>query len=133
MKLDEDQVRRIVGDLVRSGIDAIAILFLHSYRNPVHEQRVKQIVQEMHPGLFVSASHELSQEYREFERSSTVAANAYVGPRVRDYLSVMNDASAARRISTARSSSCNRAAGCSTSTKRATPAFACWNPAPPRA
>jgi N-methylhydantoinase A len=90
MKLDEEQVRRIVEDLVKSGIDAIAILFLHSYRNPVHEQRVKQIVQEMHPGLFVSASHELSQEYREFERSSTVAANAYVGPRVRNYLSVMN-------------------------------------------
>ena len=44
----------------------------------------------MYPGLFVSASHELSQEYREFERSSTVAANAYVGPRVRNYLSGMN-------------------------------------------
>ncbi len=88
--LDEDEVRRIVGDLIKSGIDAIAILFLHSYRNPSHEQRVKAIVQEMAPGLFVSASHELSQEYREFERSSTVAANAYVGPRVRDYLSVMN-------------------------------------------
>ncbi len=88
--LDEDQVRRVVGDLIKSGIDAIAILFLHSYRNPQHEQRAKEIVQEMAPGLFVSASHELSQEYREFERSSTVAANAYVGPRVRDYLSVMN-------------------------------------------
>jgi N-methylhydantoinase A len=90
IKLDEDQVRRIADDLVRSGIDAIAILFLHSYRNPVHERRVKEIVQQAHPGLFVSASHELSQEYREFERSSTVAANAYVGPRVQDYLSVMN-------------------------------------------
>ncbi|MGB7041136.1 MAG: hydantoinase/oxoprolinase family protein, partial [Xanthobacteraceae bacterium] len=90
IKLDEDQVRRIVEDLVRSGIDAIAILFLHSYRNPAHEQRAKAIVQEMCPGLFVSASHELSQEYREFERSSTVAANAYVGPRVRNYLSGMN-------------------------------------------
>ncbi len=90
IKLDEDQVRRIVEDLVRAGIDAIAILFLHSYRNAAHERRAKAIVQEMCPGLFVSASHELSQEYREFERSSTVAANAYVGPRVRNYLSVMN-------------------------------------------
>ena len=90
VKLDEDQVRGILADLVKSGIEAIAILFLHSYRNPVHEQRVKQIVQETYPGLFVSASHELSQEYREFERSSTVAANAYIGPRVRNYLSVMN-------------------------------------------
>ena len=63
---------------------------MHSYRNPVHERRVKQIVQETYPELFVSTSHELSQEYREFERSSTVAANAYIGPRVRNYLSVMN-------------------------------------------
>jgi N-methylhydantoinase A len=90
VKLDEDQVRGILADLVKSGIEAIAILFLHSYRNPEHERRVKQIVQEAYPGLFVSASHELSQEYREFERSSTVAANAYIGPRVRNYLSVMN-------------------------------------------
>ncbi len=90
VKLDQDQVRTIVDDLVRSGIDAIAILFLHSYRNPAHELAAKRIVQDAYPGLFVSASHELSQEYREFERSSTVAANAYVGPRVRNYLSVMN-------------------------------------------
>jgi N-methylhydantoinase A len=90
VKLDEAQVRGVVDDLARSGIEAIAILFMHSYRNPEHEQRVKQIVQDAYPGLFVSASHELSQEYREFERSSTVAANAYVGPRVRNYLSVMN-------------------------------------------
>jgi N-methylhydantoinase A len=90
IQLDEEQVRRVVDDLVRSGIDAIAILFLHSYRNPRHEQRVKEIIRQVYPSLFVSASHELSQEYREFERSSTVAANAYVGPRVRDYLSVMD-------------------------------------------
>jgi N-methylhydantoinase A len=90
VKLDEEQVRDIVRDLVKDGIEAIAILFLHSYRNPSHEQRAKAIVQGMYPQLFVSASHELSQEYREFERSSTVAANAYIGPRVRNYLSVMN-------------------------------------------
>ena len=59
---------------------------LHSYCNPAHEQRVKAIVQEEIPGVFVTASHELSQEYREFERVSTVAANAYVGPRVSAYL-----------------------------------------------
>jgi N-methylhydantoinase A len=84
--VDEDQVRAIVADAVRDGIEAVAILFLHSYRNPAHERRVKEIVEAEHPQLFVTASHELSQEYREFERSSTVAANAYIGPRVRRYL-----------------------------------------------
>jgi N-methylhydantoinase A len=89
--LDEEQVRAVVADAVAQGAQAIAILFLHSYRNPAHEQRVKQIVQESHPQLFVTASHELSQEYREFERTSTAAANAYVGPRVRRYLGEMGE------------------------------------------
>ncbi|MPZ58319.1 MAG: hydantoinase/oxoprolinase family protein [Rhizobiales bacterium] len=87
--LDEAQVRAAVADAVEKGVQAIAILFLHSYRNPAHERRAKQIITEIHPQLFVTASHELSQEYREFERTSTAAANAYVGPRVRRYLAEM--------------------------------------------
>ena len=71
---------------VAQGVQAIAILFLHSYRNPAHEQRAKTIVEREFPQLFVTASHELSQEYREYERTSTAAANAYVGPRVQRYL-----------------------------------------------
>ena len=89
IKLDEAQVRRVVAAAVAQGVEAIAILFLHSYRNPAHEQRVRQIIETEFPQLFVSASHELSQEYREFERTSTAAANAYVGPRVRRYLTEM--------------------------------------------
>src|SRR5262245_39479748 len=86
IKLDEDDVRAAAVAAVRAGAQAIAILFLHSYRNPAHEQRAKAIIAESHPHVFVTASHELSQEYREFERTSTAAANAYVGPRVRRYL-----------------------------------------------
>ena len=86
LALDEDEVRTAVADAVGQGVEAIAVLFLHSYRNPAHEQRVKEIIAASHPQLFVTASHELSQEYREFERTSTAAANAYVGPRVRRYL-----------------------------------------------
>lgn len=88
--LDEAQVLEVATDAVKRGIKAIAILFLHSYRNPVHEQRAKEIVEKAFPDLFVTASHELSQEYREYERTSTTAANAYVGPRVRSYLSEMD-------------------------------------------
>ncbi|MDO8878346.1 MAG: hydantoinase/oxoprolinase family protein [Pseudolabrys sp.] len=88
--LDEAQVLEVAGEAVRKGVKAIAILFLHSYRNPVHEQRAKAIVEKAFPDLFVTASHELSQEYREYERTSTTAANAYVGPRVRRYLTEMD-------------------------------------------
>jgi len=91
ISLDEDAVRAVVADAVGQGVQAIAILFLHSYANPAHEQRVKEIIEDAYPGIFVTASHELSQEYREFERTSTAAANAYVGPRVRRYLAEMRD------------------------------------------
>jgi N-methylhydantoinase A len=88
--LDEQQVLDTVAEAVKKGVKAIAILFLHSYRNPAHEKRAKEIVEKAFPDLFVTASHELSQEYREYERTSTTAANAYVGPRVRRYLGEMD-------------------------------------------
>ena len=84
--LDEAAVRELAIELKGKGIEAVAVLLLHSYRNPAHEQRVKTILQQELPGVFVCASHELSQEYREFERVSTAVANAYVGPRVSAYL-----------------------------------------------
>jgi N-methylhydantoinase A len=84
--LDERGVRALARSLKERGIKSVAILLLHSYRNPNHEIRVKELVREELPDAFVSASHELSQEYREFERASTVVANAYVGPRVAEYL-----------------------------------------------
>lgn len=88
--LDEDEVRTVAAAAVARGVKAIAILFLHSYRNADHEKRAKRVVEEVYPDLFVTASHELSQEYREYERTSTTAANAYVGPRVRSYLGEMD-------------------------------------------
>lgn len=90
-ELDEDGARAIAAKLKDMGVEAAAVLTLHSYRNPAHERRIKEILQEALPGCFVSASHELSQEYREFERCSTVAANAYIGPRVRSYLTEIED------------------------------------------
>jgi N-methylhydantoinase A len=84
--LDEAAVAALAERLDRLGIEATAILFLHCYKNPAHEARAKAIFEAKCPAMFVSASHELSQEYREFERCSTVVANAYIGPRVRRYL-----------------------------------------------
>jgi N-methylhydantoinase A len=84
--LDEDEIAALGGKLEELGIEAAAILFLNCYANADHEQRAKAILEKNHPKMFVSASHELSQEYREFERCSTVAANAYVGPKVRRYI-----------------------------------------------
>lgn len=89
--LDEDHVRSTCERLRAEGVDAVAILLLHCYANPAHELRVREIVEEELPNAFVSTSHELSQEYREFERCSTVVANAYIGPRVKSYIGGIND------------------------------------------
>src|SRR5690348_18248037 len=79
--LKDKEVAALGRKLAKLGVEAVAILFLNSYVNPAHERRAKALLEAKHPDLFVSASHELSQEYREFERCSTVAANAYIGPR----------------------------------------------------
>src|SRR6201996_7538324 len=84
--MSDDEIVALGKRLEALGIAAVAIMFLHSYRNPEHEARAKAILLRNPPRVFAPASHELSQEYREFERCSTVAANAYIGPRVRAYL-----------------------------------------------
>lgn len=89
--LDEDHVRATCKKMRDEGIEAVAILLLHCYANPAHELRVREIVEQELPGVFVSTSHELSQEYREFERCSTVVANAYIGPRVKGYIGGINE------------------------------------------
>ena len=89
--LDETGLAALGEKINGLGIEAVAILFLHCYRNPEHEIRAKQILEQAYPDLFVSASHELSQEYREFERTSTVVANAYIGPKVRAYIGEIED------------------------------------------
>ena len=89
--LDDNEVKKLGRMLERLGIEAAAILFLNCYASPDHEARAKVILEKSHPGMFVSASHELSQEYREFERCSTVVANAYIGPIVRSYIGEIED------------------------------------------
>jgi N-methylhydantoinase A len=89
--LDESEIVALGKRLDALGIEATAILFLNCYRNADHEARAKALMEAKHPAMFVSASHELSQEYREFERCSTVVANAYIGPKVRGYLSEINE------------------------------------------
>jgi N-methylhydantoinase A len=83
---DEREAREVARIIREEGFEAVAVLFLHSYRAPEHEIRMREILRESTPDLFISVSHELSREYREYERTSTVVANAYVGPNVSRYL-----------------------------------------------
>lgn len=70
----------------RDGIQAVAICLLHSYANPAHEDQCAAYLRERLPGVAVSTSHEITREWREYERSNTAVLNAYVQPIVENYL-----------------------------------------------
>src|SRR3954452_24265561 len=84
--LDEPSVERAVRFLVGEGVEAIAVCLLHSYLNPVHELRVKEIAARLAPGVSLSVSAEVLPVINEYERSSTTVINAYVRPVVERYL-----------------------------------------------
>jgi N-methylhydantoinase A len=84
--LDEDVLRAECTLLREVGVEAVAICFLHAYRNPVHELRAAEIVAEMIPGVYVSTSSEVLPQIKEYERLSTTVVNAYVGPIVKLYM-----------------------------------------------
>jgi N-methylhydantoinase A len=84
--LDEKELAELV-DIVRAArIEAVAVCLLHAYANPAHERRIGEVLRAAHPDRFVTLSHEIVREYREYERTSTTAINAFVGPRVQGYL-----------------------------------------------
>jgi|GraSoiStandDraft_4_1057263.scaffolds.fasta_scaffold08304_5 N-methylhydantoinase A len=86
-KLDEDAVASAARQLVeRENCEALAIAFMHSYRSPDHERRAAEIVRRLYPALPLSLSAEVAPEIREYERTSTACANAYVQPLMQRYL-----------------------------------------------
>jgi N-methylhydantoinase A len=86
VELDEEQVRSIATELKEREVGAVAVSFLHGFRNPAHEQRVGEILAEEAPEITVSLSSEVSPEIREYERTSTTVCNVYVRPLVERYL-----------------------------------------------
>jgi N-methylhydantoinase A len=84
--LDENAVRAAARQLAGDGVTSVAIVFLFSYRSPEHERRAAEIVAAEIPGAAVSVSHRITQEWREYERTSTTVLNAYVQPIMDRYL-----------------------------------------------
>lgn len=86
-----DDVMRAVEHIRRNGIEAVAVVFLHSYANPAHEMMAGEILRRELPDCFVSTSVEILPEIREYERTSTTVINAYVGPPVRSYIRALSE------------------------------------------
>ncbi|SMH36759.1 hydantoinase/oxoprolinase family protein [Mesorhizobium australicum] len=84
--LDETAVRQAARDLKAAGAEAVAIAFLYSFVHADHEERARQILAEEFPEAFVSISHRVAPEFREYERISTTVVNAYLGPVMQGYV-----------------------------------------------
>ncbi len=86
LAIDPAAVEMLGRQLAGFGIEAVAVCFLHSYANPAHEAVAGALLRQRCPGMFVTLSHEILREFREYERTSTTVLNAFVGPRVSRYL-----------------------------------------------
>jgi N-methylhydantoinase A len=84
--LDVGALSPLADKLKALGIEAVAIFFMNSYANPAHEEQAAQALRALMPEAYVTCSTELTREWYEYERTSTVAANAYVGPQVATYI-----------------------------------------------
>jgi N-methylhydantoinase A len=85
-RMDEEEVRAVLVQLIQKEIRSIAIALLHSYANPSHENRIGEIIREMSPDMMLSLSCEVVPHIGEYERTNTAAINAYVMPETRIYL-----------------------------------------------
>lgn len=97
--LDEEAVRRAARELRDEGVEAITVCFLFSYLNPAHEDRAREIILEEFPEVFVTTSSAVVSQFREFERFTTAAMNAFIGPKVRNYVAQLDNALRERGMS----------------------------------
>jgi N-methylhydantoinase A len=89
--LDLSGLDEVVDDFRRNGVQAIAVCLLHSYANPSHERAVLERVRELWPEASIVASHQITREWREYERTSTTVLSAYVQPIAQRYLTRLSD------------------------------------------
>ncbi len=85
--LDRQEIAALADKLKELGVEAVAVCFLHAYASPAHEITAGEVLRNVLPDIFVTLSHEILREFREYERTSTTVLNAFVGPRVSRYLS----------------------------------------------
>lgn len=88
-EIDPAEVEQVLADFREEGVEAIAVSFLHAFRNPANEQQVAEIIKRAWPQVPVSLSSEVAPEIREYERTSTTVANAYVQPLLTRYLQTL--------------------------------------------
>ncbi len=90
-ELDESAVKAVAAELSKENVEAVAIVFLHSYVNPAHEIRAGEIVRQACPDIEITLSNQVCPEAREYERTTTALCNTYVQPLMAGYLKRLKD------------------------------------------
>ncbi|MCF1465352.1 hydantoinase/oxoprolinase family protein [Agrobacterium vitis] len=98
LPIELNDLREIIRVCTAEDVDAVAILFLHSYANPEHEKVCADILADALPFASICASHEVSKQWREYERTNTTVLNAYVQPTIQQYFEMMEFALAKRNL-----------------------------------
>ncbi|NMC12437.1 MAG: hydantoinase/oxoprolinase family protein [Chloroflexi bacterium] len=89
--LDMLSLEKVISELKRYGVEAVAVCLLNAYANPKHEEEIGQFLQNQYPEIVFTLSHQITRRYYEYERVSTTVQNAYVMPAVRKYLQSLED------------------------------------------
>jgi N-methylhydantoinase A len=89
--LNKEQVKELIAYFKKENVEAIAVSYLHAYKNPEHEQQTVELINELWPEVSVTASHEVTKEWREYERTNTAVLNSYVKPIASKYINRLND------------------------------------------
>jgi len=89
LPLDLDQVEQAARDLLSSGVETLAIAFLHSYRNPAHESAARARIEQVFPDVYVCTSSEIWPQFREYERTLVAVMNAHIGQKMEDYFTAL--------------------------------------------
>lgn len=84
--LNKEKIKELIAYFKKEQVEAIAVSYLHAYKNPLHELETIQLIQELWPEIAVTASHEVTKEWREYERTNTTVLNSYVQPIASTYI-----------------------------------------------
>ncbi|RJS62670.1 hydantoinase/oxoprolinase family protein [Bacillus sp. PK3_68] len=96
--INKEQLKKIIMEFKKEEVKAVAIAFLHSYRNPVHEKEAAEMIKEIWPEVSITASYELTKEWREYERTNTAVMNSFVKPIASSYINRLEEKLADKKV-----------------------------------
>ncbi|MCL6633132.1 MAG: hydantoinase/oxoprolinase family protein [Alicyclobacillus herbarius] len=96
--LDRHVMKKLAEEIASKGYQSVVVCLLHAYKNPVHEQLIQEVFEDVAPHISLSLSHDVAREWREYERTSTTVINGYIAPIVEKYLTTLENETSSRGL-----------------------------------